>query len=34
MAFSFEGGARKVEVVMSILRPRCLQTCVGSQWPF
>jgi hypothetical protein len=29
-----EAGARKVEVVVSIWRPRCSHICVGFQWPF
>jgi hypothetical protein len=34
MACSFEGGARKVEVVVSIWSPEYSQICVGSHWHF
>jgi hypothetical protein len=34
MACNFEVAARKIEVVVSISRPRCSQVCVGSHWPF
>jgi hypothetical protein len=34
MVCNFEGGARKVEVVVSIWSPRCSQICVGVQWLF